>query len=442
MAIDLAGSWRIQLDRDDIGIVENWYQTTFPDDQTITLPGSLQAQGIGDDVTLETAWVGNIVDRSIFDDPRYAPYRQPDNIKFPSWLQPEKTYAGVAWYQREIEIPADWAGQRVTLDLERTHWETKVWLDDRSIGVNDSLSVAHAYDLGVDLTPGSHRLTVRVDNRMIVDVGGNAHGVSDHTQTNWNGIIGRLRLAAGSPVWMHNVQIFPDLAQGVARVKIDISSRLGRPITGMVEVTAISDNTEITHSLNPAQEDFHFSALGGLAELDLSTVGGHVDVNVPLDENVLYWDEFQPALYRMTVQMTATVDDQSYQDERTLTIGLRQIGVAGTQLTINGRPLFLRGTLECCIFPLTGYPPTDVEAWKRIVGICKAHGLNHIRFHSWCPPEAAFEAADELGFYLQVECPSWANQGAAVGEGRPLDEWLYREAGRACWPPTATIPHS
>ena len=159
MAIDLAGSWRFQLDRDDRGIVDNWYQRAFPDDQTITLPGSLQAQGIGDDVTLETAWVGNIVDRSIFDDPRYAPYRQPGNIKFPSWLQPEKTYAGVAWYQREIEIPADWAGQRVTLTLERTHWETTVWLDDRRIGVNDSLSVAHVYDLGVDLhawSPSAH----------------------------------------------------------------------------------------------------------------------------------------------------------------------------------------------------------------------------------------------------------------------------------------------
>ena len=71
-----------------------------------------------------------------------------------------------------------------------------------------------------------------------------------------------------------------------------------------------------------------------------------------------------------------------------------------------------------------------MDAWKRIVGICQAHGLNHIRFHSWCPPEAAFVAADEMGFYYQVECPAWANQGAALGEGRPLDEWLYREAGR------------
>ena len=74
------------------------------------------------------------------------------------------------------------------------------------------------------------------------------------------------------------------------------------------------------------------------------------------------------------------------------------------------------------------HPPTDVDAWKRIIRICKAHGLNHIRFHSWCPPKAAFIAADELGFYYQVECSSWANQGTGLGEGEPVDQWLYAEA--------------
>ena len=102
----------------------------------------------------------------------------------------------------------------------------------------------------------------------------------------------------------------------------------------------------------------------------------------------------------------------------------------GHTVLLNGRPLFLRGTLECCIFPLTGYPPTDVESWKRIIRVCKSHGLNHIRFHSWCPPEAAFVAADELGFYYQVECSTWPNASTSLGNGLPIDEWLYREGER------------
>jgi hypothetical protein len=149
----------------------------------------------------------------------------------------------------------------------------------------------------------------------------------------------------------------------------------------------------------------------------------------PLGEEVQLWDEFRPALYRLAASLESGPPD-SWVDRRTVVFGMRHLGTNGTQFVINGRPIYVRGTLECCIFPRTGYPPTDVASWKRVIGVCKAHGLNLLRFHSHCPPEAAFVAADELGFYLHVECPSWANQGAALGKGDPLDRWLYDEADR------------
>lgn len=90
----------------------------------------------------------------------------------------------------------------------------------------------------------------------------------------------------------------------------------------------------------------------------------------------------------------------------------------------------MRGTLECAIFPETGYPPTDTASWMRIYRIARAYGLNQLRFHSWCPPKAAFEAADRTGFYLQVECGSWANQGSSIGDGAPLDQFIYDEGDR------------
>ena len=129
-----------------------------------------------------------------------------------------------------------------------------------------------------------------------------------------------------------------------------------------------------------------------------------------------------PSSSRLSLQLQGDQAD----DRRTVTFGLRDLGVEGKQFVLNGRPLFLRGTLECCIFPLTGYPPTDVESWKRVIRTCQAYGLNHIRFHSWCPPEAAFTAADELGFYLSVEVASWCT----VGDGKPIDRWLYEETDR------------
>ena len=51
----------------------------------------------------------------------------------------------------------------------------------------------------------------------------------------------------------------------------------------------------------------------------------------------------------------------------------------------------------------------DEAGWDRYFGIVKTYGLNHVRFHSWCPPDAAFVAADRLGVYLQPELPFWGD---------------------------------
>lgn len=382
--INLSGSWEFALgDTPDYA-------------RRVNLPGSLQTQGHGDNVTVDTPWTGQIVDRSWFTAERYAPYRRSGNIKIPFWLQPEKHYVGAAWYRRDIEIPADWIGRRVTLFLERPHIETRVWLDDREIGSRDSLSTPHVYEFGADVAPGVHRLVIRVDNRLLVDMGPNSHSVTDHTQTNWNGIIGRIELVAGSPVWIDDVQVFPQVAPRAARVKVAIGNATGVPGRGTVSVG------------------------GGAVEAVWDATGGTAELDVPLEDEAALWDEFNPVLHTLTVRLG--------DDEKTVSFGLREVGVRGTQIIVNGRPVFLRGTLECCVFPLTGYPPMDGEEWRRIFAIIQAHGFNHVRFHSWCPPEAAFDAADALGLYLQIECASWANTTTGLGTGLPVDDWLYAEA--------------
>ena len=140
-----------------------------------------------------------------------------------------------------------------------------------------------------------------------------------------------------------------------------------------------------------------------------------------MGDDVMWWDVFSPALYKLTVSVAGKVEKIVFDDRQAVTFGMRNFGTKGTQFIINDRPVFLRGTLECCIFPLTGYPDMNVEGWLRIFRIAKAHGLNHMRFHSWCPPEAAFDAADRMGFALQVECATWST----VGDGKPFDKFFY-----------------
>ena len=421
--MDLSGNWAFQLDPRDRGITEQWY--AHPLSEHIQLPGSLQAQGFGDEVSVDTQWTGDIVDRSWFSEERYAPYRQPGNLKVPFWLQPDKVYSGAAWYQREIDIPEEWRHWRVTLTLERAHWATQAWLDGRELGSRDSLSTPHVYDVGIELTPGPHLLTLRVDNRRIVNVGPNASSITDHTQTNWNGIIGQITLSAGPDVRVSDLQVYPDVARKMAHLRVQLHNGMAQVVRSGLTLQARSYNSPNLHLPAPISQELRLDPGETLLEVDY-----------PLGPNAQTWDEFNPALYRLTATLESipTPEEQpnapSFTCEYPVTFGLRELGVEGTQFTLNGRKIFIRGTLECSIFPLTGYPPTTVPAWKQIIRQARSYGLNLLRFHSWCPPEAAFQAGDEEGFYFQVEIAAWANQGACVGEGDPLDEWLYAEASR------------
>jgi len=404
--ISLAGKWRFQADPQEKGQTERWFLRDLP--QTIRLPGSMPENGYGDDVTMETAWTGGIVDKSFFTDAKYEPYRQPGDIKVPFWLTPTKHYVGPAWYQKQIDIPKAWIAKHVTLFMERCHWETHLWVDNRYVGSNNSLSTPHEYNLGI-LSPGEHRLTVCVDNRVKIGVGINAHSVSDHTQSNWNGIVGRIELRAKDAVWIEDVQVDPDIQRKVARVWVTVTGLEQSKGTLSVTVPDRKPKAE------PKQMSFSMNS-------SKTTIG----LEYTMGEDVQLWDEFSPNVYKLT----ASIDGEGFQDSKTVTFGMRKIGVEATQFTINGRKTFLRGTLECCIFPLTGYPPMDIKGWRKVLKAAKAHGLNHLRFHSWCPPEAAFVAADEMGVMFQIECAAWANQGSSIGDGKPIDDFIYAEGDR------------
>jgi len=380
---------------------------------------------------------GSIIDRSWFTASEYAKYRAPGHVKVPFWLQPDKYYAGVAWYQREVEIPSDWVGKRLVLYLERPHWETRVWLDDRYLGSNNSLFTPHVYELGVVglltnevdsekvgcatkvLSPGKHTLTIRVDNRRIIDIGENSHGISDHTQGNWNGIVGRMEIIAQPLVWLEDVQVFPQLSNHCVRVRVEMHNATGGRVYGTISL-----------SVEPP------SGAAGLREIKpvVCKFDTDKDVFTPeleilLGNTVLAWDEFSPALYTLKAEMVARAAETKFEHTRSVKFGLRELGIQGTQFTINGRKTFFRGTLECCVFPNTGHPPVKIEEWRRIMRIAKSFGLNMLRFHSYCPPEVAFDAADELGMYLQVET-CWPNQSTTLGDGKPVDSWVYEETDR------------
>lgn len=220
-------------------------------------------------------------------------------------------YKGAARYSRTINIPKDWKKKPVELFLERTR-PTWVYVDGELVDSCNFISTPQCYLLPKKVKPGKHLLEIVVDNgRGVPDlVYGSSHAYTEDTQTNWNGIIGEIRLEVKSE------------ERGVKKQR------------------SVSEGKANSNVLPDFAKDFH---------------------------------------------------------------------IEGTHFYANGHRIFLRGKHDAAVWPLTGHVEMSVEGWMKYLGTCKEYGINHVRFHSWCPPEAAFVAADSLGIYLQPELPFWGS---------------------------------
>ncbi len=240
-------------------------------------------------------------------------------------------YKGAARYSRTINIPKDWKKKPVELFLERTK-PTWVYLDGKLVDSCNYISTPQRYILP-RLKSGKHQLDIVVDNSRGVpeQVYGSSHAYTEDTQTNWNGIIGEIKLGVRSG------------ELGVLR---------GRAVSPM----------------------------------DMEKYQGRLTPNSRLQA-----PNFE---------------------------------IRGAHFYADGHPVFLRGKHDAAVWPLTGHVDMTVEGWMKYLGTCKEYGINHVRFHSWCPPEAAFVAADKLGIYLQPELPFW---GSFDDKDEVLMKFLHQE---------------
>lgn len=401
--ISLAGQWHVRLDSTGIGETANWASEKFS--QTpITLPGTLDDAGLGPENTLKPAMNNYVL----------------------SHLARKHQYIGPAWYQREITIPENWKDKAIELKLERVIWESQVYVDGKKVdGQQQSLIAPHYYNLSKVLGPGVHTLTVRIDNSdkySDINVHGSkypdsismdmAHAYTNHTQIKWNGIIGELSLKAREKVYPKNAQIFPDITQRRLTVKLQLENESEAAWTGKANYSiSTKDGREV---------------IEGSKEVTIAGTHELTQFDIPVENKLELWDEFNPALYTLNISLESG-NDGVLSEPLKVIFGVREVGNKKGILTLNDKRIFLRGNLECAIFPLTGYPYTKKSEWKKMLEMAKSYGLNHLRFHSWCPPKAAFEAADEAGFYLQVELPNWSDR---MGEDEATTQFLRDETDK------------
>ena len=300
-SISLAGEWQVELGEGKSAFAKGKRVTTDAAKRAI-LPGTIDTNRLGfaPKDTMETTHLTRL----------YA-------------------YKGAARYSRTINIPKDWKKKPVELFLERTR-PTWVYVDGELVDSCNFISTPQRYLLPKKVKPGKHLLEIVVDNgRGVPDqVYGSSHAYTEDTQTNWNGIIGRIELQLASSV----------------------ESKSAETLTGAIPRSSVAFSVGAIHSRSVASP----SAL----------------------------------------QMPDFAKD---------------FHIEGAHFYANGHRIFLRGKHDAAVWPLTGHVEMSVEGWMKYLATCKEYGINHVRFHSWCPPEAAFVAADSLGIYLQPELPFWGS---------------------------------
>ena len=283
------------------------------------------------------------------------------------YLTDPYAFEGCLWVRREVDIPSDWAGMDAELLLERTRL-TALWLDGAKIGEQDSLCAPHRYPLPC-LSTGRHILEIAVRNTGYPTPGG--HMTSADTQTNWLGILGRMELRALPTVRVEDIRILKE-----------------------------TSTEKVAFSLRSTGKGLLSFTVDGAQPTAVRIKQGVQTLLYDAPEKLARWDEFSPALHTLSIELNGEAQD--------IPFGIRSCAADGRKLLVNGRETFLRGKHDGMLFPETGYAPMDVDGWMKVMKTAKAYGVNHYRFHTCCPPEAAFIAADRLGIYMEPELPFWA----------------------------------
>ena len=372
--LDLSGEYSVKVDG-----------TEF----SINLPSTLDIAGIGTPSTLTPS-----LDKQVL-----------------QHLTRKVSYIGTADYEREIHINSEMANRPLTFHFERVIWRSRLFIDGTEVGPSqESLATPHIYHLPQGLGEGIHTLRISIDNTKQYDISFNdfAHAYTNETQTMWNGVLGEMHLTAQPLLSIASLQAYPDIDKNIVKAKIKVV-RHGK-----------ASRKATLHLYASAPQQHCLPALEKVIKIEGDTTT--IECDYPISDPEL-WDEFTPNLYTLHAKVQTGKSASAVQTR----FGMRQLNSKKGYLELNGNRIFLRGTLECCIFPLTGCPPTDNEGWRQVFSKAREWGLNHLRFHSYCPPDAAFRVADEMGFYLQAELPVWSTK---IGRTPEAEAFLSRELDR------------
>lgn len=406
MRILLNGKWHVVLEDGTTGQMD--------------LPGTLDENGIGHRDVGANQWhpdavLGNAAGEIDKDAPIATRFTR------------RHTYEGEARISRKITVP-DYGTDRLFVLAERAR-ALRLLVDGEVCAVfrQGTLSTPYIFEL-TGAAPGEHEFTFLSDNSypgMPKAAICYSSAATDETQTNWNGILGECSMYTRPQNFIDSVRAYPravkkeeknkaggyvldvcvELAPGAKKVYKDAKIILQSEALAAGE---LEDTQTLTEIISCSGE--------GLTEAGTDKEENPKTMEIwfrdlPLRENVKLWDEDEGNLYEMAVTLDNGIsaeDKGGSTAECRIRFGIRSFGDNGSgRLALNGRAIFLRGEANCAEYPETGHPPMTIPEWKEMLLKYRSYGINFVRFHSHCEPEAAFAAADELGMLLQPELSHW-----------------------------------
>lgn len=406
MRILLNGKWHVVLEDGTTGQMD--------------LPGTLDENGIGHRDVGANQWhpdavLGNAAGEIDKDAPIATRFTR------------RHTYEGEARISRKITVP-DYGTDRLFVLAERAR-ALRLLVDGEACAVfrQGTLSTPYIFEL-TGAAPGEHEFTFLSDNSypgMPKAAICYSSAATDETQTNWNGILGECSMYTRPQNFIDSLRVYPravkkeeknkaggyvldvcvELAPGAKKVYKDAKIILQSEALAVGE---LEDTQTLTEIISCSGE--------GLTEAGTDKEENPKTMEIwfrdlPLRENVKLWDEDEGNLYEMAVTLDNGIsaeDKGGSTAECRTRFGIRSFGDNGSgRLALNGRAIFLRGEANCAEYPETGHPPMTIPEWKEMLLKYRSYGINFVRFHSHCEPEAAFAAADELGMLLQPELSHW-----------------------------------
>ncbi|MEU3336463.1 glycoside hydrolase family 2 TIM barrel-domain containing protein [Streptomyces sp. NPDC002144] len=353
-ALSLDGDWRFQLlPAPDAPVGGPW--------STARVPGAWTLQGT-DDL------------------PQYTNVRMP----FPDFPpgSPDANPTGV--YEREVDVPGEWAGRRIVLQVGAAESVLLVHVDGRPVGISKDSHLAAEFDLSEVVRPGERSVL-----RLTVVKWSDASHIEDQDQWWHGGVTRSVLLYATDPLHLADVTV---RAAHDGELRIDCRVRDARGalpdgwyVSGELEGLALTQDSEFDR-VNI--EDDRVSDF--LGEARIHTV-------VP---DVRTWNAETPELYDLTVRLHR--QDGTVADSSRHRVGFRDVEIAGLDLLVNGERVFIRGVNRHDFHPLTGRTLSREDMRADLV-LLKRFGFNAIRTSHYPNDPTLYDLADELGFYVVDE---------------------------------------